>query len=84
MLNKATLESATDIIQNVQDIESHDTVSKDDVSIMTKEDKRSVEILKKPTSKLELNKLIVYCGNRVITSYPITDIQLYSVSKIWK
>ena len=41
---------------------------------MTKEDKRSVEILKKPTSKLELNKLIVYCGNRVITSYPITDI----------
>ena len=74
MLNKATLESATDIIQNVWDIESHNTVSKDDVSIMTKEDKRSVEILKKPTSKLELNKLIVYCGKRVITSYPITDI----------
>ena len=52
MLNKATLESATDIIQNVWDIESHNTVSKDDVSIMTKEDKRSVEILKKPTSKM--------------------------------
>ena len=41
---------------------------------MTVEDKRSVEILKKPPSKLELNKLIIYCEKRVITSSPVTNI----------
>ena len=44
MLNKVTLESRTDINQNVWDIESHDTVFKDDVSVMAIEDKPSVEI----------------------------------------
>ena len=49
MLNKVTLESATDIIQRFWDIESYGTV--DDVSAMTVEDKRSVEILKQTTFK---------------------------------
>ena len=44
MLNKVTLESGTDINQNVWDIESHDTFFKDDVSVMAIEDKPSVEI----------------------------------------
>ena len=51
ILNKVTLESATDIIQKFWDIESYDTVPKDDVSAMTVEDKRSVEILKETTFK---------------------------------
>ena len=51
MLNKVTLESATDIIQKFWDIESYGTVPKDDVSAMTVEDKRSVEILKQTTFK---------------------------------
>ena len=46
MLNKVTLESATDIIQKFWDIESHD-----DVSVMTIEDKWSVEVLKETTFK---------------------------------
>ena len=51
MLNEVTLESATDIIQRFWDIESYGTVPKDDVSAMTVEDKRSVEILKQTTFK---------------------------------
>ena len=51
MLNKVTLESATDIIQRFWDIESYGTVPKDDVSAMTVEDKRSIEILKQTTFK---------------------------------
>ena len=39
MLNKVTLESATDIIQKFWDIESHGTVPHDDVSVMTIKDK---------------------------------------------
>ena len=46
MLNKVTLKSATDIIQKFWDIESHD-----DVSVMTIEDKWSVEVLKETTFK---------------------------------
>ena len=46
--NTVTLESTTDIIQ---DIESYGTVLMDDVSVMTIEDKRSVEILKECTFK---------------------------------
>ena len=49
MLNKVTLESATDIIQKFWDIESYGTFAKDDVSAMTVEDKRSVETLKETT-----------------------------------
>ena len=49
MLNKVTLESATDIIQKFWDIELYGTVPKDDV--MTTEDKRSVGILKETTFK---------------------------------
>ena len=51
MLNKVTLASATDIIQKSQDIKSYGTVPKDDVSVMTIEDKQSVEILKETTLK---------------------------------
>ena len=51
MLNKVTLESATDIIQKFWDIESYGTVPKDNVSAMMVEDKRSVEILKETTFK---------------------------------
>ena len=51
MLNKVTLASATDIIQKSQDIASYGTVPKDDVSVMTIEDKQSVEILKETTLK---------------------------------
>ena len=39
MLNKVTLESATDIIQQFWDIKSYGTVPIDDVSVMTIEDK---------------------------------------------
>ena len=39
MLNKVTLESATDIIQKFWDIKSYGTVPKDDVNAMTVEDK---------------------------------------------
>ena len=51
MLNKVTLESATDIIRKFWDIESYGTVPKDDVRAVTVEDKRSVEILKETTFK---------------------------------
>ena len=51
MLNKVTLESAADIIQTFWDIESYGTVPKDDVSVMTIEDKQSLEILKETTFK---------------------------------
>ena len=51
ILNKVTLESATDIIQKFWDIESYGTVPKDDVCAMTVEDKPSVEILKETTFK---------------------------------
>ena len=53
MLNKVTLESATDIIQQFWDIKSYGTVPIDDVSVMTIEDKWSIEILKKTSFKSE-------------------------------
>ena len=45
------MESATDIIQKFGDIESYGTAPEDDVSTMTIEDERSVEILKETTFK---------------------------------
>ena len=54
MLNKTILESATAIIQQFWDIESYGTVPKDYVSVMTLEDKQSVETLKEAPSNLEI------------------------------
>ena len=51
MLNKVTLESATDIFQKFWDIESYGTVRKDDVSVMRIEDNPLVDILKESTFK---------------------------------
>ena len=58
MLNKVTLESATDIIEKFWDIESYGTVPKDDVSVITIEDKQSIEILKETTFKSENHYVI--------------------------
>ena len=60
-------------IYRKKNIESYDAALKDDVSVMTVEVEQSVEILKKPLSKLELTKLMIYCEKRVITSYPVTN-----------
>ena len=51
MLNKVTLESATDIFQKFWDIKSYGTVRKDDVSVMRIEDNPLVDILKESTFK---------------------------------
>ena len=51
MLNKVTLEAATNIVKKMWDIKSYGTVPKDDVSIMAIEDKRSIEVLKETTFK---------------------------------
>ena len=51
ILHKVTLESATDIIQKSWDIKWYSAVPKDDISVMTVEDKKSVEFFKEITFK---------------------------------
>ena len=70
MLNKVTLESAADIIQKFWDIESYGTVPKDDVSVMTIEDKRSLEMLKETTFKPPLALSRLYNLERKLAKHP--------------